>query len=76
MSIGLFFNLTFIGIAVFLFHRCLCLVHDWFNPDMPKRGCRGQIMYLSGLVTWFVAATLSMATGLSGLFERLILALQ
>lgn len=76
MSIELLFNLTFVAIAIFLFHRCLRLVHDWFNPNLPKRGCRVKIMYLSGLVTWFVAATLSMSIGLSGLFEKLILALQ
>ena len=77
MSPGLIINLIFVGLALYVYHRSWRLLHElladsWSGLAERIRG----LLLASGLTILFSAGTLMMVTGLTGLTNKLLMALQ
>ena len=76
---GLVINLIFVMFAGHIFYRSYGFLLQAVDPDL-SRGFKGnrlhKALYLSGLVIWFSAGVMVMITGLTGLTNRVIIALQ
>lgn len=79
ISIGLVVNLIFVAFASYIFYRSLHYLHDLLGARSAESNAPRLMRRLaggSGLLVWFGAGTLMMITGLSGLANKLIIALQ
>lgn len=79
ISSGLIINIVCIAASVYIFWRSLDMLKELVNPDKPYRGIIGKIRSLSfasGLLLWFSVGIMIFMTGLTGLFEKVIIALQ
>jgi hypothetical protein len=79
LSLGLLVNLLFLAFAGYIFHKSLGFLRELLRSDSLKPGILGLIRKAGqavGLLIWFGVGTLAMTTGLTGLFNRMLLALQ
>lgn len=79
LSIGLVINLLSIVAAAYIFKRSLQLLYELIDPDEAYNGLVGLarvVASMSGLLIWFSVGTMMMVVGLTGLFNKMIIALQ
>jgi len=79
ISPGLIINLACIALAIYIFWRSLRMLQELLHPEDPYRGLLGIVRsfsFASGLLLWFSVGIMAFITGLTGLFEKVIIALQ
>jgi len=79
VSPGLVVNLIFVALASFVFYRSHNYLLSLLHPEKSKEfegNFFNKAVYVVGLVIWFLAGVMTMVTGLTGLLNRMILAIQ
>jgi len=79
ISLGLIINIFCLALSTYIFWRSLRMLYELLHPNEPYRGVLGMVRsfsFASGLLLWFSVGIMIFVTGLTGLFEKVIIALQ